>query len=85
MLDKEPEVTIIGHLKTTNAEGPALPPGISWLLEPDKRKWTAGPIVIDQLLRAFEGKEIQIDITILEDIPPEPRRVRTIRDLTEPR
>lgn len=81
MLDKEPSETVVGSLGRTTPAGPVLPPGDSLALKDSRGKL----LLIDWLFLRYEGKEIQIDITILEEASPEPRRVRTIRDLTEPR
>lgn len=70
------ELSVSGKLELTIVGGVANPPGTGWHVE---------GVSLDRLLRNFEGAKIQVTITVLDSAPAEPRRMRTIRDLTEPR
>ncbi len=83
---REPKVYYEGVLELGTPDGVATPPGSELVL---KDKGSLGRHVLSaslyQLLRAFEGCRIGMQIYLLEEPAPEPRQLRTIRDLTGPR
>lgn len=75
-----PDRNIEGVLRLDTPPGPACPPGQELVIGEQ------GAVTsIYQLFSPFEGKRVQVTLTVLDDGPGLRRGPATIRDLTVPR